>query len=113
MAKRTHIHMKAYDMDTVVAKIREGEVLLIDVREPSEYDAGHLAEAIPAPLSRLEEGKVDAALDGEKVIYVHCKAGVRAKKGAPLLRAILGRGEDEVVALEESFDTLAQYLPMA
>ena len=63
--------------------------VLVDVREKSEWDAGHIDGAISLPLSELDEG-VDAAslakrLPKDKVLYIHCALGKRALTAAGIL----------------------------
>ena len=54
------------------------KALLIDVREPHEYAAGHAAEAVNIPLGDIEAGKLKEA-DKEKKSYVYCRSGRRAE----------------------------------
>lgn len=60
---------------------RDG-VVVLDVRRPDEWRAGHLAGAVHIPFWELEErvGEVPA---GE--VWVHCASGFRASIGASLL----------------------------
>jgi len=62
---------------------------LVDVREPVEYTAGHVAGAVLVPLSELE-GRVadvrDVAGDGD--LYVICKAGGRSLRAAEILATV-------------------------
>jgi len=51
-------------------------ILLIDVRDPDEYAAGHLKTAINIPLDELEE-KI-ATLPPDKTIVFVCTSGARA-----------------------------------
>lgn len=50
---------------------------LIDVREPSEYDEAHIADAINIPLSLLLE-KHFLFLNRNKNYYIICKNGSRS-----------------------------------
>jgi rhodanese-related sulfurtransferase len=49
---------------------------LLDVREPDEFDAGHLEGAVNVPLSELRR-RVDEIPEGREV-WVYCAAGQRA-----------------------------------
>jgi len=64
---------------------------LLDVRQPSEYEAGHLAGAILIPLKELPDRL--AELDEEKPLIVYCAIGGRGKVAAQLLR---GHGFENV-----------------
>ncbi|MEM1062347.1 MAG: rhodanese-like domain-containing protein [Planctomycetota bacterium] len=50
----------ADSLDVVRANLVAGRALLLDVREPSEWNAGHLAIAKPLPLSILRAKDGDA-----------------------------------------------------
>lgn len=58
---------------------------LVDVRNPSEYAAGHLAGAANLPLGRLAE-RLDELPRG-RTLVVHCQSGARAGVAAALLAA--------------------------
>lgn len=51
---------------------------IIDVRKPAEYAAGHLQDAINAPLDRLSDPAMLTRLDDSRNIYVHCQSGYRS-----------------------------------
>lgn len=78
------------DSLATVKKNVEGEkAVLVDVREKSEWDAGHLAGAICLPLSELRNG-VSAAqlkkrLPQDKILYTHCVVGKRSLTAAGIL----------------------------
>ena len=68
---------------------------IIDVREPHEFSAGHLAGAHSVPLAALERGL--AALDaGEALVFV-CRSGLRSARAAAEARR---RGHAVVANLE-------------
>ena len=60
-----------------------GGAELVDVRNSSEYAAGHLAGAANLPLGRLVE-RIDE-LPRDRTLVVHCQAGGRASVAAALL----------------------------
>ena len=60
-----------------------GEVTLVDVREPYEYEAGHIAGARHVPLERL--GQTAAELEGPLVFY--CRVGARSAMAAEAFRS--------------------------
>ncbi|WP_448580376.1 rhodanese-like domain-containing protein [Thermaurantiacus sp.] len=55
-----------------------GEALLVDVREPDEFAAGHIAGAINMPLSRFDPASLPERA-GRKLI-LNCAAGGRSGK---------------------------------
>ena len=76
--------------DAVREKLEEETAVLIDVREESEWDAGHLEDAEHMPLSKLgktaERDKLLKKLPKDKVVYLHCKSGGRSLVAADLLK---------------------------
>lgn len=78
--------------DTVSGEVRRGEALLVDVREPEEYAAGHAAGAVLVPLGDVEAGKFGEK-DKNKRTYLYCRSGKRA--GAALA-ALKGQGYTNV-----------------
>ena len=65
------------------------DILLIDVRNPHEYDIAQIPGAVLIPLPDIEEGtgvdKVKELLNGHKLI-AHCKMGARSATALGLLK---------------------------
>ncbi len=59
-----------------------GAMLLLDVREPQEWEAGHAAQAVHLPLGRLAD---HSSADGRPVIAV-CRSGNRSGDATRQLR---------------------------
>jgi rhodanese-related sulfurtransferase len=59
-----------------------GGILLVDVREPSEYALERIAGALLYPLSTFDPKAVPA--EGRKIV-VHCAAGSRSMRAAQRL----------------------------
>ncbi len=57
------------DRMTLMARLRRGEVTLIDVRPEEEYEAGHIPGALSVPLERLEALLPSLPADREMVAY--------------------------------------------
>jgi len=64
------------------------DALVLDVRDPGEYGAGHILGAKSVPLGRLEAGDVppEVARRKERAVILYCERGDRAEKGAAALR---------------------------
>lgn len=76
----------AWDLETLASGLREGEVDLVDVREPDEWAAGHIAGSYHFPLSRLRDLDSLAIGHDGRTTAVSCAAGARAAFAASLLR---------------------------
>lgn len=62
------------------------ELLVIDVRTPSEFASGHIAGAINIPLDEFETGKIPDAVpadESQKLLY--CRSGRRSGIAAEIL----------------------------
>ncbi len=68
--------MQEIDARTAMGWLAEGKVRIIDVREPAEFAAGHIAGAQSLPLSRLDNVSL-APRPGEKLVLV-CASGRRS-----------------------------------
>jgi rhodanese-related sulfurtransferase len=66
--------------------INREDALVLDVREPGEYGAGHILGAKNLPLARLESGAADVAKKKDAALIVYCDSGERAAKAAAALR---------------------------
>lgn len=59
--------------------------LLLDVRTPGEYRAGHISGSINLPLQSIDN--IEYVTDNkDKVLYVYCHSGVRSREATGLLR---------------------------
>ncbi|OJH61820.1 rhodanese-like domain-containing protein [Bacillus subtilis] len=57
---------------------------LIDVREPNEFEGGHILGARNIPLSQLKQSKNE--IRQAKPVYLYCQNRVRSGRAAPTLR---------------------------
>ncbi len=58
--------------------IEEKNALLVDVRSPGEFAAGHVAGAVNLPLDQLAENAACALPDLHQPLLVYCLSGVRS-----------------------------------
>jgi adenylyltransferase/sulfurtransferase len=65
------------------------DFLLVDVREPGEYEIVNIPGAILIPKGRILDGSALAEMPHDKPIILHCKSGVRS---AECLAALKGAG---------------------
>ena len=64
--------------------INREDALVLDVREPGEYAAGHILGAKNVPLSRLDDGELAKRKDRPVIVY--CDGGERAGKAISILK---------------------------
>jgi rhodanese-related sulfurtransferase len=67
--------------------INREDALVLDVREPGEYGAGHILGARNAPLSRLDSGAEIAGKRKDRPVILYCESGNRSAKAAAALKA--------------------------
>ena len=87
---------------TVKQRVDDDQAVLLDVREKSEWEAGHLKRARLVPLTeigkKLDEpafvAELKKTLPTDKPIYIHCKAGGRCIIAAKDLKRSLGDNYD-------------------
>jgi adenylyltransferase/sulfurtransferase len=66
-------------------RLRAGDIDLIDVREPHEWDIAHIPGARLIPLGNLPAAV--PSLDRTRDIAVHCRSGARSGRAVRLLQA--------------------------
>ncbi|CAK6972881.1 thiosulfate:glutathione sulfurtransferase [Scomber scombrus] len=76
------------------------DVQLFDVRNPDEYQAGHIQDAVNIPLSSLEDSlklsperfqqkfEVRAPRKDDDNLVFHCKSGIRGSKALDIARQL-------------------------
>lgn len=76
-------------LETVKKNLDDKKAVLVDVREQSEWNNGHIDSAVLVPLSKLSDG-VDAKdlakkVDKSKIVYTHCVVGKRSVTAGNIL----------------------------
>jgi hydroxyacylglutathione hydrolase len=61
-------------------------LVVLDVRKPTEYADGHLPNAINIPLGEMNDPGTMADFDDAQNIYVHCAGGFRSVVAASLMK---------------------------
>lgn len=98
-AYRTRRHeFEQISADVLLTRLRQNEVVLLDVRPEVEYQAGHLPEALSMPLAELERRL--AELPPDKTIVAYCRGpycviaddalSILARAGWPVARLEAG-----------------------
>lgn len=87
-----------------VRELTEQQAVIIDVREPGEYAAGHIIGAENIPLSELRNRIGEIPKD--QTVYLHCRTGQRSYNAVMALQNL---GFDNVVNITGSFLGLSYY----
>ena len=79
--------LEPVDEEALRRRVRHGEVTLLDVRPPEEYEAGHIPGALSVPLPALAKRLSDLPKRREVVAYCRGPYCVLAVQAVKLLRA--------------------------
>lgn len=77
--------------------INQGKTVIVDVREPAEFAAGHLAGAVNIPLKEFPNRQADIGKFKSKSVIAVCQHGVQSSRAASQLNKA---GCDDVYSLE-------------
>ncbi|MFD2618327.1 rhodanese-like domain-containing protein [Terrilactibacillus laevilacticus] len=89
-------YLKTLNEDSFRSGYRKAQ--LIDVREPNEFDNGHILGARNIPLTQLKMRKTEIRKD--KPVYLYCANGFRSARAAAVLRKM---GVKELYQLKGGF----------
>jgi rhodanese-related sulfurtransferase len=91
------------NIDKAKQLLAEGAITLVDVREESEYGAGHIDNAILLPRGVLEFkiGTVAELADKAKPVMLYCRTGGRASMAAVTMKML---GYTNVVSIAGGFE---------
>lgn len=76
--------VKTITSDEVVDLLKK-DAILLDVRSESEYDGGHIPNAILLNVNDVENKIKDVSSDYDQVIIVYCRSGNRSATAAQTL----------------------------
>ena len=85
-------------------RARGENAVYLDVREPNEWNLGHLPGAMHIPRGTLET-KVEAVLPRDRRIVIYCAGGNRSALAADTLQQM---GYQDVVSMSGGFTGWAQ-----
>ena len=93
---------QSVDVATFAEIIQDSNVVLLDVRTQSEYEAGHIPNAILIDVTQADFlPKCKQQLPLDKTIALYCRSGNRSKKAAQ----ILSQEKYKVVELNTGFNS--------
>jgi len=80
--------------------INSSNAVLVDLREPKEYEGGHLPNAVHIPLSQLESRGSELSKVVGRPVVAYCMTGNRGRSAAGALARL---GFTEIYALTGGF----------
>jgi rhodanese-related sulfurtransferase len=80
-------------LDELKRGLADGSILLVDVREPNEWDAGHIAGATLHPMSSFDTSELPH--EAGKRVVLQCRSGNRSAKALAIAQA---NGREDVRA---------------
>jgi rhodanese-related sulfurtransferase len=87
------------DAANAIMQQSKGDTVFLDVREPNEWNLGHVPNAVHVPRGQLE-GKVEALVGRDRNVVVYCAGGSRSALAADTLRQM---GYEHVASLKGGF----------
>ena len=93
-------HIRETDPAGAEALLADGH-LLLDVREPDEYEQGAIPDSLHIPRGNLESNVENRVTDRDQPIVVMCAGGVRSAFAADTLQQL---GYTDVISMEGGFN---------
>ncbi|HEV7379661.1 MAG TPA: rhodanese-like domain-containing protein [Dyadobacter sp.] len=99
------------EMDSIISISAEefaehyktGNIQVIDVRKPDEFESGHIKDAENLPLDNLNDLMDEFPKD--EMLYIHCAGGYRSMVAASILKS---RGFEDIVNIEGGYGEVAK-----
>ena len=73
-------------LDEVKRGLTDGSIVLVDVREPHEFVAGHIPGSVSHPLSTFDPALLPKEAEGKRIVF-SCRSGVRSVRAIELAQA--------------------------
>lgn len=74
------------DQETAKQMMDEQEVIILDVRQQHEFDAGHIPGAVLLPVESIDEQTAAEVIPAaDSVVLVYCRSGNRSKTASEAL----------------------------
>jgi rhodanese-related sulfurtransferase len=83
--------------------LHDDRVIVLDVRQPGEFDDGHVRDAVNIALHELPHRITEIPEDRE--LWIHCASGHRASIAA----ALLDRHHRHVVLIDDNYDNAEKF----
>lgn len=103
LIKEVAANVRRIDADTAANELTQNNGLLIDVREPGEFQTKAVNGAVNFPRGLLEMKTLEMEKDANRPIYLHCATAARATLGAEQLQRI---GYTQVAVITSDLDAI-------
>lgn len=90
------------NLQEIKKDIENNKAVLVDTRSLSEWEDGHIQNAIFLPFPEVLSQTQFPQLPKDKTIYIHCRSGIRASQAAQHLQ----KQNFQVISLDEGFEDL-------
>lgn len=88
LLNETKSRIREIDTDTAEAAIAEPNTVVLDVREPDEYEQGALPNVVHIPRGHLESQIENRITDRDAQVVVYCAGGTRSAFAADTLQQL-------------------------
>ena len=88
MAHAASTNIAHVDVERARQLIAEKKVIVLDIRTPQEFAAGHIAGATNIDFRASNFEKSIAALDNKKPYLLHCASGNRSTQALPVFEKL-------------------------
>jgi rhodanese-related sulfurtransferase len=85
--------------ENALAESEKGNVVFLDVREPNEWNLGHVPGAVHLPRGQIEN-RIEQLVDRDARVIVYCGGGSRSALATDTLRQL---GYDKASSMKAGF----------
>ena len=71
--------------EAIAAMANEKNYIILDVRTPEEFEAGHIPGAVNLPNEDIGDEPIPSLPDKDQLLLVYCRSGNRSKQAAQKL----------------------------
>ena len=82
---RTNTYRQITMDEAVDMMAQESDYIILDVRRPDEFAAGHIPNAINVPNETIGTAEISELPDKNQLIMVYCRSGRRSKEASEKL----------------------------
>ena len=86
--KQTNTYRSITMDEALTVMAEETGYIILDVRRPDEFAAGHIPNAINVPNETIGTSEIPELPDKDQLIMVYCRSGRRSKEAAEKLVAL-------------------------